>query len=57
LGISWVFRSWIGLILTGAVILVLLWRMKDEEALMAEEFGDDWKAYAAHTWRLVPRVW
>jgi protein-S-isoprenylcysteine O-methyltransferase Ste14 len=56
-GISLVFKSWIGLILTGVVIWVLLWRMKDEETLMAEEFGDEWKAYAAHTWRLVPRVW
>ena len=56
-GLALVFRSWPGLVLAGAVKVVLLWRIRDEEALMAEEFGDEWSAYAERTWRLVPLVY
>ena len=56
-GISMLFRSWIGLGLSAATIMVLLWRIQDEEALMNEEFGADWKAYARRSWRLVPFVY
>ncbi len=56
-GISLVFRSWLGLVLVAAITLVLLWRIHDEEALMRREFGAEWNAYAARSWRLVPLVY
>jgi len=56
-GLALVFRSWPALVLAVAIKLVLLWRIRDEEALMAGEFGDEWTAYARRSWRLVPGVY
>ncbi len=56
-GIALVFRSWPGLVLAAAIKLVLSGRIRDEEALMADEFGDEWAAYARRSWRLVPHVY
>ena len=56
-GIALVFRSWVALALAAPILLVLLWRIADEEALMRTTFGADWDAYARRTWRLVPLVW
>jgi protein-S-isoprenylcysteine O-methyltransferase Ste14 len=56
-GLSLTFRSWLGLILVGALALVLLWRIHDEEKLMHEEFGAEWEAYRRNTWRLIPFVY
>ncbi len=53
-GISLLFRSWIGLLLSGLTVPVLLWRIHDEEALMHQQFGSDWEAYCRGSWRLVP---
>ena len=53
-GIALVFHSWVGLILDVAIILVLVWRIRDEEALMHTEFGAEWEAYSRQTWRLAP---
>jgi protein-S-isoprenylcysteine O-methyltransferase Ste14 len=53
-GISLVFRSWLALLLVAALTLVLLWRIRDEEALMHQEFGKDWEAYSQRSWRLIP---
>jgi protein-S-isoprenylcysteine O-methyltransferase Ste14 len=57
LGLALVFRSWLALLLVGAITLVLLWRIQDEEALLHQEFGTGWDAYASRTWRLVPFVY
>jgi protein-S-isoprenylcysteine O-methyltransferase Ste14 len=57
IGISFVFRSWLTLILVAAMTLVLLWRIHDEEALMREEFGENWEKYSQKSWRLVPFVY
>jgi protein-S-isoprenylcysteine O-methyltransferase Ste14 len=54
LGVSLVFRSWLALILTAALAVVLLWRIQDEEALMRQEFGEEWDAYARQSWHLIP---
>ncbi len=56
LGISLVFRTWAGFVLLPVVMALLLWRIKDEEALMANEFGAEWEAYCKRSWRLVPGV-
>jgi protein-S-isoprenylcysteine O-methyltransferase Ste14 len=57
LGVSLVFRSWLALILTAGLAVVLLWRIQDEEALMRQEFGADWDAYARQSWHLIPFVY
>jgi protein-S-isoprenylcysteine O-methyltransferase Ste14 len=56
LGTALLFRSGLGLALAAAVVAVLLWRIPDEERLMQREFGAEWDAYAARTWRLLPYV-
>jgi protein-S-isoprenylcysteine O-methyltransferase Ste14 len=35
---------------------VLLWRIRDEEALMRREFGPAWEVYRRRSWRLVPLI-
>ena len=39
-----------------ALGLLVLLRLPDEEAMMAERFGDAWRAYAGRTGRLLPRL-
>jgi protein-S-isoprenylcysteine O-methyltransferase Ste14 len=57
IGIALVFRSILGLSLAGLLVVVLIWRIHDEETLMRQQFGLDWKQYAGRTWRLVPFVY
>jgi protein-S-isoprenylcysteine O-methyltransferase Ste14 len=57
LGVALVFRSWLALILVAALTLVLLWRIADEESLMRQEFGAEWDAYTARSWRIVPYLY
>jgi protein-S-isoprenylcysteine O-methyltransferase Ste14 len=55
-GLALVFRSWIGLAAIVPFLAVLLLRIRDEEALMHAEFGQEWEAYARRSWRLIPFV-
>jgi protein-S-isoprenylcysteine O-methyltransferase Ste14 len=57
IGLSLLFRAWIGLGLSVLVLVVLLDRIRDEEALMRQEFGEAWDAYCVRSWRLVPYVY
>jgi len=57
LGATLVFRTWAGFVLFPFVLVMLLWRIKDEEALMEREFGDEWRAYSRPAWRLVPHIY
>ena len=57
LGASLVFRTWAGFVLFPFVLALLLWRIKDEEALMTHEFGDEWRVYCRRAWRLVPGLY
>ena len=54
LGLSLLFRSWIGLVVTLLFCGGLLLRIRDEEALMYKEFGETWAAYCERSWRLIP---
>lgn len=53
-GVSLVFDSWAALAMVGILLAVLLWRIRDEEALMGAHFGTAWEAYSKETWRLIP---
>jgi len=56
IGLSLLFRSWIGLALTMVFIAIILFRIKDEEALMSKEFGSRWEAYCKRSLQLVPFI-
>ena len=52
-----VFHSIYGFALMLLLIPCLLYRIRMEEALLVASFGEDYKAYMAHTWKLVPHVY
>jgi protein-S-isoprenylcysteine O-methyltransferase Ste14 len=57
--LGWVlaFRSAVGVLLTVLMILPLLARIASEEKLLRSQFGDEYDAYCARTWRLIPWVY
>ena len=54
LGWSLAFRSGVGVALTLLMIVPLVARMRAEERLLADQFGAEYEAYRARTWRLIP---
>lgn len=56
-GWALVFRSGIGILLTALMLLPLLARIRSEEALLGAQFGVQYDAYRARTWRLIPFVY
>ena len=57
LGLPLLFRSWIVLTLFIPFLIVMLLRIRDEEAVLSTEFGHDWEQYCKHSWRLIPFVY
>ena len=57
LGFGLVFRSILGVILAALILVPLLGRIRAEERLLASEFGADYAAYRARTWRLLPWIY
>ncbi len=57
LGLALLFRSWIALAALPFLLALLIFRLKDEEKLLREEFGPQWEEYISHSWRLVPFVY
>jgi len=57
--LGWVlaFRSGVGLLLVGALLVPLIGRIRAEERLLKEHFGAEYEAYCARTWRLVPGIY
>jgi protein-S-isoprenylcysteine O-methyltransferase Ste14 len=58
-GIGWVlvFRSGIGLLLFLPLVPVFVAVVREEEALLLSEFGDEYADYRRRTWRLIPFVY
>jgi protein-S-isoprenylcysteine O-methyltransferase Ste14 len=56
-GIPLVFNSWIFIITGALLVLVLMWRIKDEEKMMHEEFKGDWVEYKKSTHSLIPFIY
>lgn len=56
-GISVIFLAWISLLLVLFLMLILLWRIGDEEKLMHQEFGNDWLDYKKRTYSLIPFIY
>ena len=59
ISLGWVlaFRSGAGLLLTACLIPPLLARIRAEEALLLEQFGDEYRAYRSRTSRLIPGIY
>jgi protein-S-isoprenylcysteine O-methyltransferase Ste14 len=57
LGWALAFRSGVGLLLAALTVIPLIARIHAEEALLRAQFGHEYEAYCAHTWRLVPGVY
>ncbi|AOJ90188.1 isoprenylcysteine carboxyl methyltransferase [Burkholderia sp. MSMB0856] len=51
------FRSGVGLLLVALTLIPLVARIRSEEALLRTQFGAEYDAYCAHTWRLIPGVY
>lgn len=56
LGWALAFRSGVGVLMTAALMPPLIARMRAEERLLASEFGAEYEAYRARTWRLLPGI-
>ena len=56
MSLGWVlaFRSWVGVILAALLIPPLIARIRAEERLLGSQFGAEYDAYRARTWRLIP---
>jgi protein-S-isoprenylcysteine O-methyltransferase Ste14 len=54
LGWALAFRSLVGVGLAALMMIPLVARMNSEERLLADQFGAEYEAYRARTWRLVP---
>lgn len=57
LGWGLAFRSAVGVLLAALMIPPLLSRIRAEERLLANEFGDEYEAYRARTSRLIPGIY
>ena len=57
LGLSFLFRSWIGLVAMVPILVGLLFRIRDEEAVLNKEFGLEWQAYCKRSWRFIPYLY
>jgi len=57
IGFALLFRSWIGLVGSAMFLGVILFRIKDEEVLMHQEFGQEWETYCQQSWRLMPLLY
>lgn len=51
------FRALAGVVLTLLLIPPLVARMRAEEALLQSQFGAEYEAYRARTWRLIPGLY
>jgi protein-S-isoprenylcysteine O-methyltransferase Ste14 len=57
LGWALAFRSTAGVLLAALKILPLVARMNSEERLLRSQFGQEYEAYRARTWRLIPMLY
>ena len=57
LGWALAFRSGVGLVLTALTLVPLIARIRAEEKLLNEHFGDEYAVYRARTFRLIPGVY
>ena len=57
IGIPMIFGTWFSLMAIPGVIVAIKWRLKDEEAFLVSEFGEEYENYKKTTWRLFPKLY
>src|SRR5262249_17318997 len=57
LGWALTFRSKLGVLITVLMLVPLVARIRSEERLLAGQFGAEYEAYRARTWRLLPGIY
>jgi protein-S-isoprenylcysteine O-methyltransferase Ste14 len=57
LGFALAFRSLVGLLLGACIVPPLIARIHAEEAMLRSQFGEEFDAYSARTWRLIPGLY
>lgn len=57
LGWALAFRSAVGVLLTALTVVILVGRIRSEEALLRSQFGAEYDAYRTRTWRLIPGLY
>jgi protein-S-isoprenylcysteine O-methyltransferase Ste14 len=57
LGWGLAFRGWSGILLALLLLVPLVARIRAEERLLGTQFGAEYEAYVARTWRLVPGIY
>ena len=56
-GFPLLFRSWLVFLFLALAIVFVAARIRQEEKMLAEEFGPEFEAYRRRAWRLVPYVY
>ena len=55
LGIALAIGTWLGTVIaTGLMLAAILYRIRVEEQVLIETFGDEYRNYMKRTWRLLP---
>lgn len=57
LGFALAFRSLVGVLLGACIVPPLIARIHAEEAILRSQFGEEFDAYCARTWRLIPGLY
>ena len=57
IGWAFAFRSVVGVLLALALVPFIVARIRSEEALLGSEFGSEYDAYRARTFRLIPGIY
>jgi protein-S-isoprenylcysteine O-methyltransferase Ste14 len=57
LGWALAFRSVVGIVLAALTLIPLIARIHSEEALLRAQFGAEYDAYCARSWRLLPGIY
>lgn len=57
LGWALAFRSLVGVLLVALMLVPLVARIRSEEALLHQQFGAEYDACRARTWRLIPGLY
>ncbi len=57
LGWALAFHSGVGVLLAALNVLPIVARIRSEEKLLRSHFGEEYEAYCARTWRLIPGLY
>lgn len=57
LGWAFTFRSVVGLLLAASLLVPFVARIRAEERMLRQHFGEEYASYCARTWRLIPGIY